>query len=606
MAEPLRELLAVLDVQVDPAGNVARGSAAVDALQRKIESVSSRVGKTLGGQLSAGGGLGWGRQMSELFGGMGIRSSGPGAGSGAWGAALGAQIQRGVEANRATHAASEAAAVYAQTLRGRLQPAVDAFRASFGSASSGGGGGGFIGALRTGWQWATSLRTAMAGLGLAFAGARLAQVIDQVGGIGEAAAKLGVTTDEFQRLDVLARQNATDVGALGTAFRTLAKQAADPTKDSSEAFARLGVSVRGADGQLKSTNELFFESAEALSSVSNETERTALATKLYGRSATELKALLAGGPEALRAQREELAKLSVVSAEQIQQADRLADTWTGVAAGLRAKLVNELFPKLIPLLQRFVDWLGSPEFDRFAAKAWRITKAVAQFVGVLAAGAGLAKLGQFVGMFRALVGLSGGLGPALGSVAGSVAKLALSVAKALGPLLILEDLVVFLMGGDSLIGRGIDRLFGKGVSYAAFEGLRDVLKDIVSYIKQGINLVIEWWNRMPGTSKIKPLEGGSTEERTGVLAEVGQGVGLIAKDLLSQLPDVLQYGTLGLPLQALSTLAPAGLNGALSTTNNLTINVNSTAEIQSAVAGAQRGMQAGSPAASYSAVGGAD
>lgn len=66
-----------------------------------------------------------------------------------------------------------------------------------------------------------------------------------------------------------------------------------------ETFNALGVSIRNADGSLRDSTDVFFDTVEALSRVENETERDTIAMKLFGRGADSLAGIIDDGGAAL-------------------------------------------------------------------------------------------------------------------------------------------------------------------------------------------------------------------------------------------------------------------------------------------------------------------
>ena len=65
-------------------------------------------------------------------------------------------------------------------------------------------------------------------------------------------------------------------------------------------FHRLNIIVTDSNGQLRDSEEVFYEAIDALGKVQNATERDALAMALFGRSAEELNPLILEGSDALR------------------------------------------------------------------------------------------------------------------------------------------------------------------------------------------------------------------------------------------------------------------------------------------------------------------
>lgn len=88
--------------------------------------------------------------------------------------------------------------------------------------------------------------------------------------------------------------------------------ARDGTGDIAAAYATLGVSVTNADGSLRDSNAVYWETIDALKNVQNETERDALAMELMGKSATELNTLINAGSAAFKAYGNEAEAMGVV------------------------------------------------------------------------------------------------------------------------------------------------------------------------------------------------------------------------------------------------------------------------------------------------------
>lgn len=77
-------------------------------------------------------------------------------------------------------------------------------------------------------------------------------------------------------------------------------KARDGADKQAEAFAKLGVSVVGADGQLRDNWETFKDVIDALGEVENATERDALSNDIFGKSYSELKPLIDAGSDSLQ------------------------------------------------------------------------------------------------------------------------------------------------------------------------------------------------------------------------------------------------------------------------------------------------------------------
>ena len=117
-----------------------------------------------------------------------------------------------------------------------------------------------------------------------------------------------VSTDTLQKWDYAARFIDTDVSTMTGAMAKMTKS----LESSEKKFNSLGVSVRDSSGALRSQEDIFMDSIDALGRVSNETERDALAMELFGKSAQQLNPLIKAGSDELRRLGEEAENAGLV------------------------------------------------------------------------------------------------------------------------------------------------------------------------------------------------------------------------------------------------------------------------------------------------------
>ena len=138
------------------------------------------------------------------------------------------------------------------------------------------------------------------------------------------------------------------------------------TGATAEAYKALGVSVKDADGNLRNSEEVFFESIDALGQVANETERDALAMTLFGKSAQDLNPLIETGSEAFKAYAKEAKEAgAIMSGDQLDAYGAFNDTLMKLESGSEAAknaLGTILLPTLNSLGTEGVDLLG--EFSK--------------------------------------------------------------------------------------------------------------------------------------------------------------------------------------------------------------------------------------------------
>jgi phage-related protein len=140
----------------------------------------------------------------------------------------------------------------------------------------------------------------------------------------------GFSTEKLQEMkyigDDLGVSLETQTGALSKMINNMSS-AKSGTGAAADAFAALGISVTDANGELRDSNEMYGEVLDALSGVTNETERTAIAQDIFGRSAMDLNPLIKAGSEGLA----DLAKQAkdsgaIMSGDTVKSLDSLGDT----------------------------------------------------------------------------------------------------------------------------------------------------------------------------------------------------------------------------------------------------------------------------------------
>lgn len=130
--------------------------------------------------------------------------------------------------------------------------------------------------------------------------------------VDKAALRTRFTRETVQELRFVTDQLGGSFGTVETAVVGLTQRLAGAEQGGDRqaaAFERLGVALRGTNGELRSSEELFFDSVNALQGMSNETERAVLAQEVFGRSAAQLGPILAAGAgsvEELRVKAREL------------------------------------------------------------------------------------------------------------------------------------------------------------------------------------------------------------------------------------------------------------------------------------------------------------
>jgi len=212
------------------------------------------------------------------------------------------------------------------------------------------------------------LSTAAAGLLGAVGGLAIktAQSADELNTLSK---QTGISTDDLQKMSYAADLVDVSVENITGAMTKMKKGMAEG--DFGKAvFEQLGVSVRDADGALRDSNEVFYEVLDALSKVSNETERDTLAMEVFGKSADQLAGIVDDGGAKLRELGDEASNLGLILDQETLQGlndvndtiDKLKAQAGAELAQAGAKALEALTPVLetvIEKLSQLFEWIGN-------------------------------------------------------------------------------------------------------------------------------------------------------------------------------------------------------------------------------------------------------
>ena len=126
------------------------------------------------------------------------------------------------------------------------------------------------------------------------------------------------TTDDLQKYAYAARFIDVEVNTLTKSMAKNIKSMDSARKGSAEyadAYKKLGVSVTDANGELRNSNDVYWDCIDALGSIQNETERDALAMQLFGKSAQELNSVIEAGSEAFKELGDEAEQMGFILSE---------------------------------------------------------------------------------------------------------------------------------------------------------------------------------------------------------------------------------------------------------------------------------------------------
>lgn len=238
--------------------------------------------------------------------------------------------------------------------------------------------------------------------------------------IDKLAKQTGRSREELQALGYAAQQEHASLAGLATGLNRLSRNmldAAAGTGEAKDAFAALGISLVDANGNLRSSTDVLLDVADRFSQMTNETEMTAIAMKLFGRSGAELVPFLRMGGDEIRRLSQEARDLGFVMGEQsVKDLKKFDDQLTALQAGF-AGTGRQIAVALLPYAQQLAEWLtNAVKWFNSLPEPMRRTATVATALGgalALVAGPMLLIIGYIPQIQAGLAVLSGAFTPFL-------------------------------------------------------------------------------------------------------------------------------------------------------------------------------------------------
>ena len=230
----------------------------------------------------------------------------------------------------------------------------------------------------------TGLLVAGAGIAAfgATAGVALGKSISDVSKYGDhvdkMSQKIGFSAEGFQKWDYVLNHAGTSIDSMAPVMKTLSNAAVS----NSDAFQKLGISQEEVANM--SQEELFGKTIEALSGMEEGAERTALASKLLGRGASELAPLINGGTEAIEEQMKMAEKYGMVMSDDAVKASAdfvdAQTTLQGTLTGLKNKVTADFLPAATDVVNGLAMMASGDFMGGFAL----IEQGIGEFIGNIA------------------------------------------------------------------------------------------------------------------------------------------------------------------------------------------------------------------------------
>jgi hypothetical protein len=357
------------------------------------------------------------------------------------------------------------------------------------------------------------------------------QVMQASNEIEKYSGRLGIATDQLQQLGYAAKMAGADFEVLAGGIQKMQVgqvEASKGNKGAIEKFKALGVEVKNADGTLKDAGQLVLDVADGIAQLKTDAEKTSASIKIFGGGAGgPLVGMMKKGSVGIREMSDEMndfgafmdSDLVQSSREYFKQQKRMAAGFLGI----KIAIAKSLIPIISKNSKAFMDWWkvnGKIIRQRIGDTFEKLGKFLA---GVVERGGKIVKF--FWDLYNNLTPANKKLVDVTAGVLAFAKVLKMGIFKKWMIILILialalEDINVFLEGGDSLLGRflkkvqewtGIDfapmlREFAQALKVFSMSPEpfdwnmwgEEVTKVIDDYLKAAAVTWGEWWQTIKG------------------------------------------------------------------------------------------------------------
>lgn len=193
----------------------------------------------------------------------------------------------------------------------------------------------------------------------------------------------GLSTEQLQEFRYMSNLIDVDLETITGSMSKLTRSMASSSKDTAAAFAKIGVSVKDAHGNLRDNKDVFYEVIDALGQMSNETERDAVAMQIFGKSAQELNPLILAGSEAITQFAQEAHDMGYVldesSLNSLNSVQDAIDRVKLAGESVKNNLAQALAPTIEELAAKLQDFIANIDWESVGDKIQAVADKIKEF-----------------------------------------------------------------------------------------------------------------------------------------------------------------------------------------------------------------------------------
>ena len=282
----------------------------------------------------------------------------------------------------------------------------------------------------------------------------------------------GLSTDTLQELnyasELLDVSTETITGAMTKMEKSMAS-AAEAGEGAETAYSQLGIAIQNADGTFRSSEEVFWDTIDALGQIEDPVQRDLMAMELMGKSAKELNPLIEAGSGAFRELAEEAHETGyVMDGETLDAFGAFDDQMQRLNNGATAAK-NALGQVLLPTLNSLAG-AGTSALNKF-------TLAMQESDG------DISKLGPAVSeILQDLLGEVNTIAPQIFDLIGTILQTLVQI--------IIDNLPMILDSALQIITTLTETLLAPDNLAKIIEAATNIILTIVQYLPENIDLIL--------------------------------------------------------------------------------------------------------------------
>lgn len=320
--------------------------------------------------------------------------------------------------------------------------------------------------------------------------------------------KTGIAAEALQALGAYAKHSDVDFEVLTGSLTQLTKNvglfAAGAPSRIKGVFKTLKIGVKDVRGM--APEDIFWKIGKGIAGIADPTQKLAFAQRVFGESGALMLEMFHGTAEEIEQQKQLFTDLGVVYSKTfVEKADK-AEKKMHLLGVQFHRVKVELIAGLLPALM----W-GASKLTAFGVAVAKIAERTRIFQAAFVTGGWL----LFSKVLARIVTGGGGVLGWLKKLWPLLARMARVLVPWLAWTLILDDIMVFLQGGDSALGRLLDRIGGAGSAKATLEDIKQKISDLADWASKAAIAIGEW------LSAIRAWASGSSDSATAVQEAFG-------------------------------------------------------------------------------------